>query len=171
MSAHRLYDDCTRFVTVPSSRSREGGCDRFHDHTSPQSNACPRVGVLKRRHYFCCLVSQRPRYTALSLIRRQAVADQLRVERQHGQLGRRTANEAVDEQEVFRLLGIERIRGVLASGAAEASIVSISKVVSGSEQERTSPPQTKNAFCVPGSSAGAITQSSSLRSRWLAQAR
>jgi hypothetical protein len=40
--------------------------------------------------------------------------DPLGVEWQHGQLGRWAANEAVEEQEIFRLLGGECVSGTLA---------------------------------------------------------
>jgi hypothetical protein len=42
--------------------------------------------------------------------------DHLSVEWQHGQLGRRTANEAVEEQEVFCLLGSQHVPVTLAGG-------------------------------------------------------
>ena len=45
--------------------------------------------------------------------------DQLSIEWQHGQLGRGTANEAVEEQEVFCLVGSEHLYGTLARGPAE----------------------------------------------------
>src|SRR5438876_6137193 len=50
---------------------------------------------------------------------RGAGLDLVRVERQHGQLGRRAANEAVDEQEVLRLLGRERRLGPFPGGRAK----------------------------------------------------
>jgi hypothetical protein len=45
--------------------------------------------------------------------------DPVSVKRQHGQLGRRTAHEAVEEQEVFRLGWSKRRIGVLTGETAK----------------------------------------------------
>ena len=86
------------------------------------------------------------------------------VERQHRQLGRRAADEAVDQQEVFRLLGGQRVLGALAADRQCASRPRSRPRSSGQRTAQTSPPQTKNAFCGPAQRR-AIRQSSSLRSR------
>jgi len=82
------------------------------------------------------------------------------IEWQDGQLGRRAANEAVDEQEVLRLLGSQRVAGTFAGGTARREPGFDLDPRPGLRRQRangeTAPPLTKNAFCSPGSIAGAI---------------